>query len=150
MNSAPAPLHSATVAAVLIRLDKTSVMLAIPEEHGPALRTWLWGTDRYHRGRALGARFRLTLDGVAVEGDRVTAWASRTGPEMVVCLTGATATMNRAHALVWRVGDVIHEAKLTRLDGVPDKRQTVIRETRTADEPRRVRVEVEPSRPDSA
>lgn len=36
MTSAPAPLHSATVAAVLIRRDTTSVMLAIPEEHGRA------------------------------------------------------------------------------------------------------------------
>jgi hypothetical protein len=147
MNPAPAPLLSATVVAVLIRRDTTSVMLAVPEEHGHALRTWLWGTDRYHRGRALGARFRLALDGVTVEGYRVTAWASRTSPEMVVCLTGDTTKAKRATALGWRVGQVINEATLTRLDGASDKRQTVIQETRPEGEKRRVTVEVDSAGP---
>ena len=66
-----APLGSVRIHSAHITEHHSAVSLLVDES--PELRAWLWSTDRIHRGKALGARFRLTVDGVSIEAQRIFA-----------------------------------------------------------------------------
>jgi hypothetical protein len=124
-----APLASTRITAVLIRESTSSVVLLThaesTEDARAALRSWLWGSPRIHRGRALGAKFRLVIDGVAIVGARLTAWMDRRSQGIALSLTADTPAA-RFPALGWRVGRELHEVELQRLDGAVDARQRVL------------------------
>lgn len=110
--STSAPLGSVRIVRVVISLDHSAVVMLVDESAG--LDKWLWGTNKIHRGRATGKRFRLTIDGVTMDARRVFAKFYHDRPGMFVTVTswpGETA----AAAFGRKVGKPIHEIELVRV-----------------------------------
>ena len=138
-----APLGRVLVHALHVERDHSALVLVCDES--PELREWLWGTSGVFKGKAMGKRFRLVIDGVVIEARRVFARPCQSGPGVYVTLTTGPAD-TRAAAIGRRVGQVAHEVTLTRQSAA--KGQWELR-AKTEGE-RRVTVEVQNLLPDNA
>ena len=132
-----APLGSVRIRSIHITERHSAVTIVCDES--VQLDEWLWNTDRIHKGKALGNRFRLVIDGVTVNARRVFArYLHREPGQILTVTTGPGDT--RAAAIGRRVGKVAHEVKLVRVKG--DGKQRRLPGTEP-DGPKRVTVEIE-------
>lgn len=113
--TADAPLGSVRVSSAHVTEDHSAVSLLCDES--PELRAWLWSTDRLTKGKAEGARFLLTVDGVKVEGRRVFSrpWCSIFRTRLITITSDPGDT--RVAALGRKVGKPVYAAELVRVKG---------------------------------
>jgi len=126
-----APLSTVRITAVIIREHSSSVvMLTHSDDPSEAatddLRSWLWDTPRLtvcNRGRALGKRFELTIDGVKVRASKVFAKMAQKSPGMVIVVTSKTPT-EFLPIFGYHVRRTVHDVSLVRL--AVDKKQAAL------------------------
>jgi hypothetical protein len=130
----PAPLGAVSVASVIITGQHSSVVVLVDESQ--ALREWLWQTPKIYRGRAMGKRFRLTIDSVTIEARKVFARPSAAAEKVFVTITTEPGSTHAA-VLGRKVGKPVHEIALIRTSAT--RRQGEL--TAKATGPKRVRIE---------
>jgi hypothetical protein len=124
----PAPLSAVRITAVIIREHSSSVVLLSHSDGDDteALRSWLWDTPRLDvvsRGRALGRRFELTIDGVRVKASKVFAKMAQRSPGMVLVVTAKTPT-EFLPLFGYHVRRTVHDVRLVRVE--VDKQQAAL------------------------
>lgn len=130
-----APLGNVSVEKVIITRAHSAVVLLADES--PELRNWCWGTTGIYRGKAMGKRFRLTIDGVTIEAGKVFARPAKDAPRVFLTVTTGPGDTCAA-ALGRKVGRPVYEVTLSRVSAT--RKQVELRAK--APGQRRVTVEV--------
>lgn len=107
-----APLGSVRVSSVHVT-EKHSAVILLTEE-SLDLYEWLRGQRLAYKGKAKGNRFRLTIDGVAMDCRRVFVRYKLYSRSMVYLTITSWPGETAAAAFARKVGKELHEVELVR------------------------------------